>query len=213
MKNSYFRLLINQLACTVFFLLYSIEVNASSPRHVVALQAIESYSIALERYKDDHGEYPNSQEGLSALKPRPESAREVFQTGYVKRISKDPWGFNYRYVYPGEKNPFGFDLWTNGADGKIGGVGINADCGNWTDSRERCEAEHRARSAIEEVLFFAGSSAFAGLVIGAPIYLGGVYLRRREGKIKFVGWHLLVLLYLTVLGPIVVFSIHVFRSL
>jgi hypothetical protein len=37
----------------------------------------------------------------------------------------DPWGKQYQYEYPGEKNPNGFDLWTTTPDGRV--------IGNWGD--------------------------------------------------------------------------------
>jgi type II secretion system protein G len=49
--------------------------------------------------------------------------------GYIKKLPDDPWGNAYLYASPGKHGAF--DVWTNGADGKEGGEGINADIGSW----------------------------------------------------------------------------------
>jgi len=53
--------------------------------------------------------------------------------GYLQRISKDPWGNDYQYVFPGTHGQE-YDLYSLGADGAPGGEGINADIGNWNIS-------------------------------------------------------------------------------
>ena len=49
--------------------------------------------------------------------------------GYIKRVSKDPWGNPYQYVYPGTHGQE-YDLYSFGADSQEGGEGANADIGN-----------------------------------------------------------------------------------
>ena len=49
--------------------------------------------------------------------------------GYIKKLSKDPWGNQYQYLNPGQNGEF--DIYTLGADGKPGGDGPDADIGNW----------------------------------------------------------------------------------
>jgi general secretion pathway protein G len=49
--------------------------------------------------------------------------------GYVKRVSKDPWGRDYVYESPGTRGEF--DLYSLGADGQPGGEKVDADIGNW----------------------------------------------------------------------------------
>ena len=46
-------------------------------------------------------------------------------------MKKDPWGYDYQYVYPGTHGTE-YDLFTLGADNQPGGEGINADIGNWS---------------------------------------------------------------------------------
>tara|TARA_B100001173_G_C15715161_1_gene431994 strand:+ start:171 stop:626 length:456 start_codon:yes stop_codon:yes gene_type:complete len=86
---------------------------------------------ALEMYRLERFNYPNNEIGLRALL---KSDEENFQNsvntrGYIKSLPKDPWGNQYQYVIPGDKGEY--DLFSMGADGNIGGEGLNADIGNW----------------------------------------------------------------------------------
>jgi len=86
---------------------------------------------ALEMYRLERFNYPNNEMGLRALL---RSDEENFQNslntrGYIKSLPKDPWGNEYQYVIPGDKGEY--DLFSMGADGNIGGEGLNADIGNW----------------------------------------------------------------------------------
>jgi len=101
-------------------------------RQAKAKQDIRALESALEMYKLDNFYYPSTQQGLEALVQKPEGdppAKNWKQGGYVKQLSKDPWGNQYQYVNPGAHGEF--DLYTLGADGKPGGEGGDADIGNW----------------------------------------------------------------------------------
>ena len=93
------------------------------------IQAIET---ALTMYKLDNYKYPSTDLGLQALSQRPNDAtvRNYREGGYIKRVSKDPWGNPYQYVFPGTHGQE-YDLYSFGADGQEGGEGENADIGNW----------------------------------------------------------------------------------
>ena len=86
---------------------------------------------SLELYKLDNFTYPSVDQGLDALvnKPSGENARNWRDGGYVKKLTKDPWGNEYRYVYPGSNGEF--DVFSLGADAAVGGEGEAADIGNW----------------------------------------------------------------------------------
>ena len=43
----------------------------------------------------------------------------------MSKLPLDPWGNNYIYIIPGEKNPF--DIISLGADGQEGGEDENLD--------------------------------------------------------------------------------------
>ena len=89
---------------------------------------------ALEMYRLDLLLYPTVDQGLEALVTAPNALAnpERYRPGgYVKRLPDDPWGNPYQYVQPGENTPF--DLYSLGADGRLGGEGQNADIGNWEE--------------------------------------------------------------------------------
>jgi general secretion pathway protein G len=93
---------------------------------------IQGIETALTMYKLDNYKYPSTDLGLTALSQRPNdpTVRNWREGGYIKRISKDPWGNPYQYVYPGTRGQE-YDLYSLGADGQEGGEGVNADIGNW----------------------------------------------------------------------------------
>jgi len=86
---------------------------------------------SLELYKLDNFLYPSNEQGLEALVNRPagEAARNWRDGGYIKKLTKDPWGNDYRYAYPGANGEF--DVYSLGADNAVGGEGEAADIGNW----------------------------------------------------------------------------------
>ena len=97
-----------------------------------AKQDIQSLEAALSMYYLDNSKYPTSEQGLTALvqQPTDPTIRHWRPGGYLERVSKDPWGNPYQYVFPGTHGK-AYDLFTLGADGQPGGDGINADVGNW----------------------------------------------------------------------------------
>lgn len=98
-----------------------------------ARQDIQAVDTALTMYRLDNSRYPTTDQGLQALvqQPTDPSIRNWRQGGYLQRgSSKDPWGNNYQYVYPGTRGRE-YDLYSFGADGQEGGEGIDADIGNW----------------------------------------------------------------------------------
>ena len=95
-------------------------------------QDIQSLETALTMFRLDNSKYPTTEQGLKALvvQPTDPSIRHWRPAGYIQRVSKDPWGNDYQYVYPGTHGKE-YDLFSLGADGQPGGDGIDADIGNW----------------------------------------------------------------------------------
>ena len=90
---------------------------------------IKELENALTGYRLDVGHYPDSEDGLEALRENLQND-EKWNGPYIKpRVPKDPWGNDYIYVCPGEYGDF--DLSSYGADGQPGGEGENADINNW----------------------------------------------------------------------------------
>lgn len=93
---------------------------------------IATIEQALEMYRLQQSNYPTTAQGLAALTSVPAGLANpaAYQAGgYIKKLPDDPWGNAYLYASPGKHGAF--DVWTNGADGKEGGEGINADIGSW----------------------------------------------------------------------------------
>jgi len=97
-----------------------------------AKQDIQSLETALTMFRLDNSKYPTTEQGLAALvtQPTDPSIKHWRPGGYLQRVSKDPWGNDYQYVYPGTHG-HEYDLFSYGADGAPGGEGIDADIGNW----------------------------------------------------------------------------------
>ena len=100
-------------------------------RVTVAQTDIRSIAAALKIYRLDNGDYPTSEQGLSALvtKPTGEPVPTNWTAGgYLATLPIDPWGHAYVYRNPGADGAE-FDLLSTGKDGKPGGEGLNADIG------------------------------------------------------------------------------------
>ncbi len=98
---------------------------------------IATLTTAIERYKMDNFVYPSTEQGLAALRVKPNTdpePRNFKPGGYIQKLEKDPWGRDYQYISPGERSEY--DLFSLGADGEIGGEGANADIGNWDERLE-----------------------------------------------------------------------------
>lgn len=99
---------------------------------VKAQQDVLSIENALDLYKLDNDFYPTTDQGLQALVKKPSTEpvpTHWKQGGYLKRLPEDPWGNSYQYLNPGSHSEI--DIFSYGADGKIGGEGYNAEIGNW----------------------------------------------------------------------------------
>jgi len=71
-------------------------------------------------------------QGLEALTQKPSTSPEPPRWkdgGYIDHLPKDPWGHPYQFLSPGQRG--GLDIFSLGADGQLGGSGVDADIGNW----------------------------------------------------------------------------------
>lgn len=94
---------------------------------------ISQFEVALDTFQIDVGRFPTTAEGLRALVEKPASNADGWLEPYLKRdIPKDSWGNDYIYRYPGQYNEEGYDLSSNGPDGKQGG---DDDIVNWSEER------------------------------------------------------------------------------
>jgi general secretion pathway protein G len=91
---------------------------------------IRLLETGLDLYRLDTGAYPPSTVGLQALVQN--SNVPNWSGPYLKQntIPLDPWGNPYGYkCCPGDHGEY--DLWSEGADGRPGGEGENADVTSW----------------------------------------------------------------------------------
>lgn len=87
-----------------------------------ALSQISSLETALDAYRLDVGEYPDSLEGLVEN----DSGRASWNGPYLRReVPLDPWGNEFIYEAEGRS----FTLVSYGPDGERGGEGDDADIG------------------------------------------------------------------------------------
>jgi general secretion pathway protein G len=107
--------------------------HVGTAKATTAKAQMEELSTTLDAYRLDNGSYPSTEQGLIALWERPTIDPPVNWRGpYLRKaVPLDPWGSAYIYVFPGQQNPNGFDLYSLGADGQPGGDGENADILSW----------------------------------------------------------------------------------
>jgi len=89
------------------------------------------FETALDTYRLDVGKYPTTEQGLEALRRKPDGVENWDGPYLPKEIPLDPWGHPYIYRCPGEHGDY--DIISYGADGRPGGSGEDADIVNWTD--------------------------------------------------------------------------------
>ena len=109
--------------------------NVETARVTKVKQDIQGLETALAMFQLDNSKFPTTEQGLAALVQRPTdpSISHWREGGYLDRVSKDPWGNDYHYEYPGTHGKK-YDLYSLGADAQPGGEGVDADIGNWNIS-------------------------------------------------------------------------------
>ena len=103
--------------------------RSQQARETAAKADVSSIETAIGAFEIDNGRYPTTEEGLEALIKSPPGL-DGWRGPYLARgLPTDPWGNEYVYRYPGQQNPDGFDLYSQGPDGREG----NDDIGNWKE--------------------------------------------------------------------------------
>ena len=103
--------------------------NVERARQTTAKAQIAEFEGVLDLFRLDVGRYPNTQEGLQALRANPGSIGNWDGPYLKKDVPLDPWGHPYVYRFPGQHAEF--DLLSLGLDGQEGGDGENLDIVNW----------------------------------------------------------------------------------
>lgn len=86
---------------------------------------------SLDTYRLDIGRYPTTEQGLEALRERPDGIDKWDGPYLRKDLPLDPWGNPYVYESPSEHGDFA--ILSYGADGKLGGDAIDMDIVSWRD--------------------------------------------------------------------------------
>ena len=104
--------------------------RADVAKKVAVRQQINSFNTALGAYKLDTSLFPSNEQGLNALRTKPEGLNG-WQGPYLpQELPTDPWNRPYVYKYPGEHGDEP-DILSYGADGQPGGVDMNEDIVSW----------------------------------------------------------------------------------
>lgn len=101
--------------------------RSEQARFTAAKTDISNLETALDAFEVDCGRFPTSDEGLRVLIEQPGNVQN-WRGPYIKRgVPSDPWNNPYVYRFPGSHNASGYDLSSNGPDGREG----NDDVTNW----------------------------------------------------------------------------------
>lgn len=114
----------------------SVMGRVSKARQIAAKTQIDGFRVALSIYRLDNGQFPATEQGLTALREKPSTAPvpENWSGPYLEKdIPLDPWGRTYVYRSPGEYDRSGYDIYSLGRDGVEGGEGEDADIVSWKE--------------------------------------------------------------------------------
>lgn len=117
------------IAVMAFLIVPNVIGRPDQARVTVAQTDLRTISAALKMYRLDNGEYPTTEQGLTALAMRPSSGPAPVNwspDGYLEKVPADPWGRPYTYRSPAQGGS-GFEIVSLGKDGKAGGEGVDKD--------------------------------------------------------------------------------------
>jgi general secretion pathway protein G len=132
LKQAGFTLIEIMVVVVIIGILASVVVprimdNPDKARVAKAKNDIRALESALDIYRLDNYVYPTTDQGLEALVTMPTISPEPpnwKQGGYIKKLSKDPWGNEYLYLNDGSGD---IEIYSLGADAAPGGEGPGAD--------------------------------------------------------------------------------------
>lgn len=104
--------------------------RADAARVTACHTQINGFLTALGAYKLDTSTFPSTEQGLAALRTRPQDLNGWNGPYLPQEVPNDPWGRPYVYKFPGEHGDEP-DIISLGADGQPGGEDINADVLSW----------------------------------------------------------------------------------
>ena len=102
--------------------------KVGSSKTKVAEAQIELLVSAINTYRLDVGDYPTTEQGLTALAQAPESVANWDGPYLAKDLPNDPWGRPYNYEL---KSSGDYLLYSLGKDNRRGGEGEDKDIGKY----------------------------------------------------------------------------------
>lgn len=121
-KEQAFTLLEIMLVVIIIGLLLSVAIfrlrgNVEVSQQVAVESSLQSIKTQLRLYESFNGQPPTTEQGLQALVTQPGGEpRPQRWTQLLDSVPKDPWGKEFLYVSPGQRNPGGYDLYSSGPD-------------------------------------------------------------------------------------------------
>jgi general secretion pathway protein G len=135
---------------------------------VYAEMELEQVNEALQKYAEANGKFPASLQALTNVQSL--APRFVGPSGELL----DPWGHPFHYRLAGD----GFELVCLGRDGKVGGVGLDADMlagGERDDSKMRLP--------LSQFLFETpGSGPVFAIAVMSGLFAGGIWFSSARTK-------------------------------
>ncbi len=105
--------------------------KVGTSKQKAAKAQISLLETSLDTYRLDVGKYPTTQQGLQALRVKPDGVENWDGPYLPKDVPPDPWGHSYVYEFPGQHGDY--DIVSLGADGSPGGDGEDKDIVSWTN--------------------------------------------------------------------------------
>jgi len=105
--------------------------NIGKSERKAAKAQISLFETGLDIYRLDVGKFPTTEQGLRALREKPDGVKRWDGPYLKKDVPPDPWGNPFVYEFPGKHGDY--DILSLGADGSHGGEDDNKDIASWTN--------------------------------------------------------------------------------
>ena len=105
--------------------------KVGTSKQKAAKAQISLFETSIDTYRLDVGKYPITEQGLQALRVKPDGVENWDGPYLPKDVPQDPWGHSYVYEFPGQHGDY--DIISLGADGSPGGDGEDKDIASWTN--------------------------------------------------------------------------------